>query len=768
MSRFPVFFLQCLGFMLLNSSLSFSQCVPPSADNCNEANVLCSLDEVNGYSCRNPSYSNPTGCSPLCPSGGTSYNASWWAFVCDGGPLTITITLSNCSVNGTGVQMGIWGDCACGESIVCNSDCNGPGTYTLTGNLKRCKTYYLFVDGCSGDVCDFTLTTSVGAAPKLPPIGNIMGLRDVCVGACNVKYSVPMGSCISGYTWTMDGVEIEQELNEITLDFPDEGDFTLCANSYIGNPQSGSLCDQSGPKCIVVKVRTRPQFFGTSRILCSDEIPFNWHGELISISGGYSHEFKDIKTCCVFDSIVHFNIVHMDSSVCQDRTFINGRVFLDRNLDGIFNAADIILKNYLLSSLPGKFASFSDATGYKLSVTKNAFNTILVTVRNPKFEFSVPSQFTMNVGNVIGQVPGQYDFAIQGNPWTDIEIVMSSSSARPGRTTAVNLQINNVGNVEIVNSKLSFNFPNGWKVIKSAPNYLNIIGGSQLLWEFKDTIAINSSKNVRIELEPPSTAKIKTPFTLKADVECLNDADSLNNQAIWNGEIVASYDPNDKLVDKTKYYPAEGQNMELVYTIRFQNTGTDTAFDVAIRDTLSKSLLAESVRIVQASHPYKLIMKKLGFLEIFFENILLPDSSTNEIASHGFVQIAVKPKIVSDPLYITNRASIYFDFNAPVITNTASTYVGLVNTTLPVKHGNLRVTPNPFNHQILVEFESPGNSRDYRLKIINLQGQQVLDTKAENSGQIQINSHGFSPGIYRIFYLADGKLLSSMNIMKMP
>ncbi|MBK6824240.1 MAG: hypothetical protein IPG87_15155 [Saprospiraceae bacterium] len=56
--------------------------------------------------------------------------------------------------------------------------------------LMRCKTYYLFVDGCSGDVCDFTLTTSVGAAPLLPPLGNIMGPRDVCKGACNVKYTI--------------------------------------------------------------------------------------------------------------------------------------------------------------------------------------------------------------------------------------------------------------------------------------------------------------------------------------------------------------------------------------------------------------------------------------------------------------------------------------------------------------------------------------------------------------------------------------------------
>lgn len=113
------------------------------------------------------------------------------------------------------------------------------------------------------------------------------------------------------------------------------------------------------------------------------------------------------------------------------------------------------------------------------------------------------------------------------------------------------------------------------------------------------------------------------------------------------------------------------------------------------------------MRVLHASHPFQLQMKKLGNLEILFKNILLPDSSTNEFASHGFVQIAVKPKTTTDPFYITNRASIYFDFNPPVMTNTASTYVGLVNTELPVKHGKLRVTPNPFNHHMMVEMNPP-------------------------------------------------------------
>ncbi|MBK6824239.1 MAG: hypothetical protein IPG87_15150 [Saprospiraceae bacterium] len=78
----------------------------------------------------------------------------------------------------------------------------------------------------------------------------------------------------------MDGVEIGNGLKEITLDFPDEGDFQLCVTAYIGNPQSGSICDQDGPRCITMLVSTTPQLFGTPRTLCSERIPFNWHGRI--------------------------------------------------------------------------------------------------------------------------------------------------------------------------------------------------------------------------------------------------------------------------------------------------------------------------------------------------------------------------------------------------------------------------------------------------------------------------------------------------------
>ncbi len=291
-----------------------AQCTPPSADNCQDANVLCSLDEVNGYSCSNPNYSNPTGCSPLCPSGGGAHNTAWWAFVCDGGNVTITITYQNCSVNGTGVQMGIWGDCDCSESVACNPNCTGPGQFTITAQLTACKTYYLFVDGCSGDVCDFTITTSGGSAPHLSPLGKINNDADrkltVCKGACGVNFKVAgqNGGCEPTYEWTLDGNIVGGDEDNIDLDFPDEGVFNLCVTAYIGNPSSGSICDQEGPECITITVIPYKDRIGVDRRLCAEDVPFPWHNQTVTETGIYRNMFTD-KDCCIYDSVVKFIVL---------------------------------------------------------------------------------------------------------------------------------------------------------------------------------------------------------------------------------------------------------------------------------------------------------------------------------------------------------------------------------------------------------------------------------------------------------------------------
>ncbi|MFZ1255907.1 MAG: gliding motility-associated C-terminal domain-containing protein [Saprospiraceae bacterium] len=305
-------------FWISNSPQLLAQCTPPMAEECELASVLCSLDEVNGYACNNPS-TIPSPCSPLCSQGGAGHNTSWWGFVCQGGSVTVTLTIGGCTTT-QGLQFGIWGDCNCGEEIACRSiPCVPPNSVqTVTANLQACKTYYLWVDGCSGDICDFTLSTSGGGPPSLSPLGFINNIaskiiQPVCVGACNVRFFVndQPGGCSPTYVWTLDGDEVGGNSNEITLDFPDQGDFVICVTAYIGNPQSGSICSQEGPQCATVKVRPIADRLGKDRILCWEQVNpggYKWHTQRINQSGEYREQFTDAN-CCKYDSVVKFNVL---------------------------------------------------------------------------------------------------------------------------------------------------------------------------------------------------------------------------------------------------------------------------------------------------------------------------------------------------------------------------------------------------------------------------------------------------------------------------
>ncbi|MCB9315593.1 MAG: PQQ-binding-like beta-propeller repeat protein [Lewinellaceae bacterium] len=196
------------------------------------------------------------------------------------------------------------------------------------------------------------------------------------------------------------------------------------------------------------------------------------------------------------------------------------------------------------------------------------------------------------------------------------------------------------------------------------------------------------------------------------------------------GQVVGSYDPNDKrgfpLGWRDEHYLEVGQEVE--YMIRFQNTGNDTAFLVVIRDDLPAELDPATVRPGPASHPYKFQMSGSGMLRFTFENILLPDSTTNEPESHGFVtfRVAQRPDLPLGTI-LENTAAIDFDFNEPVITNTWFHTIGyplLTFTLNPPTHNalDLRIAPNPAIS--FAEFQLTENDA-YRFSLYDATGQLV-------------------------------------------
>jgi len=207
-------------------------------------------------------------------------------------------------------------------------------------------------------------------------------------------------------------------------------------------------------------------------------------------------------------------------------------------------------------------------------------------------------------------------------------------------------------------------------------------------------------------------------------------------------EIIDSYDPNDKSVSPqgitANNYIMPGTSLD--YVIRFQNTGSDTAFTVVVVDTLSEYLDISTFQAGISSHPYTLDVSGHGNLVLLFQffNINLPDSTTNEANSHGFVKFKIAPyDTLANGTVVQNTADIYFDYNIPVITNTSQVIISDT-----VIHGNplvihdikketqvtdIRIFPNPTTGKITVRAEGILGIEVMDITGKNLQGFQNLE-----------------------------------------
>lgn len=218
--------------------------------------------------------------------------------------------------------------------------------------------------------------------------------------------------------------------------------------------------------------------------------------------------------------------------------------------------------------------------------------------------------------------------------------------------------------------------------------------GNTITYTIADVSTINETTDFNIVLQTDSNAVLGSTVCITTTIRTPTpDYNPANDSLTMCFTVVNSFDPNDKTV-----YPIDiTQNATwLNYTVQFQNTGNDTAYDIVIRDTLSANLDLESFQYLASSHSP--IVQVKGNVAVFtFANINLLDSFHNEQQSHGWLQYRIKTK-PGLPLQtqIKNTAYIYFDLNAPVVTNTT---VNTVNVT-GIKDINgvepsLSLYPNP-------------------------------------------------------------------------
>lgn len=370
-----------------------------------------------------------------------------------------------------------------------------------------------------------------------------------------------------------------------------------------------------------------------------------------------------------------------DAFICRlgATNTISGMVYLDINGNHVKEGSEPLIETGFMKSTKGISTTGGNiANGYfavsvdtGVYVTESIINSPYI---NP-FPITHTSTFNSYANNdtanfAMVPIPGINDLRITLLPIT---------VARTNAQSRYLIKYENIGTTTISsgNIKLVKDFRT---IYDSASLLQNSIVNDTITWNYNNIAPMESRQFiVYLKLLGPPTLNINDTLHINAAVNPIaGDTTPLNNLTLLNQLVIGSYDPNDKTESHGPGFSAQllANNEYLNYVIRFQNTGTDTAFRVLIRDTLDANLNLSSFEMIDASHAYQLTITNGNQLEWKFDPIILPDSNHSVINSQGFIAYRIRPLatlVAGDS--ITNRAGIYFDFNPPIMTNTQLTVI---------------------------------------------------------------------------------------------
>jgi uncharacterized repeat protein (TIGR01451 family) len=271
------------------------------------------------------------------------------------------------------------------------------------------------------------------------------------------------------------------------------------------------------------------------------------------------------------------------------------------------------------------------------------------------------------------------------------------------------------------------------------------VTGNIFTYNISNFSTLNNSASFQLVFQTDTTAQAGDVICLNANITpTVGDNDINNNtyQDCYN--VINSYDPNIKEV-----YPVDvppGFNDWLTYTIHFQNTGNAPALNIRLLDTLDNMLNLETFQVTNYSH-YNQISLTGNILNVSFPNIQLPDSSSNPSGSIGFIEYRIKPKSTwAAPYKIKNTANIYFDYNAPIVTNTTYNSIVIDIGIRELYEKSTVIYPNPNNGTFTLELN---NKEKVSIQLIDITGNIVLSQTIEN-GKGTIDASHLAAGVYNV------------------
>jgi uncharacterized repeat protein (TIGR01451 family) len=430
------------------------------------------------------------------------------------------------------------------------------------------------------------------------------------------------------------------------------------------------------------------------------------------------------------------------SDSCPSFWNITGNVYLDNNANCTQDINDFGLENIPVSLDSGNVQLQQVLTNiYGEYSFRTCMGNYIVRVDTTNIPYQVVCPVSFSHASVLTSIDSidvGLDFGMQCNAAYDLE----ARSISPGSIFVVGTQLTlyiDAGDVcaagisgsvqAILNGPVSYASSLG--LIPSSVN------GDTITWNISDFSLVNPTLDFNIRVDVSTSATIVDSACIQLNVLPNTDADPSNNflQACY--PIRSSFDPNEKYMSPSGLVDTSQQ--WFTFTVFFQNTGNYPAQQIYILDTLDNNLDATSFVYLSSSHHVITQLLPGNILRFNYPAINLADSTSDEPASHGYVQFKIKRKAnLPVGTTITNTAYIFFDYNAAVVTNQTSATLSTNVNVNEISVHKFNIYPNPSNGEFTLSFSNHVGEKAL-MKIYNMLGETVFEKRFTVSSSFTMN-----------------------------
>ena len=382
---------------------------------------------------------------------------------------------------------------------------------------------------------------------------------------------------------------------------------------------------------------------------------------------------------------------------CPSYTGFAGNIYTDSNSNCLLDTNEARIKNINIilkngTTTLGSVSSDNEGS-YAFDTLSNSMYTMLIDTNNIPFNVTCPISGYYNVLiDSTHRFVDNINFALECLPGFDIATfgLYPNYNIRPISSTTFNFNGGDISNLfgvhcTSINGSIAINYSGNliFSGVQSGTLSPDSILPNRIVWNIANFSTLDFFNSIKPIFTTDSTAIVGDLICFTSEIyPTLLDRNPINNTFNQCFTISAALDPNYKEVSPSGTITS-AQDW-LYFKINFQNIGTSYAENIYVWDTIDPNLNLNTIQVLGASHnKFMKVYPTTRAVKFQFDDINLPDSTSDEPNSHGWVQYRIKlnPGLPEGTL-IHNKAGILFDLNAPIITNTTETKI--CNTTVEI------------------------------------------------------------------------------------